>query len=150
MNQFQSIIINIAIISLIILFIIIGVMLYYAKSKEIYPPVIADCPDYWLSQQHGKKELCYNTLNIMKETVMPPRNHKSWKAQPTVEYISSECYNNHAIFEQEQKQIFSKVWIPMCHTSEMYNMGDFRTTQIAGVNVIAYNTAISACEKARQ
>lgn len=81
MNQFQSIIINIAIISLIILFIIIGVMLYYAKSKEIYPPVIADCPDYWLSQQHGKKELCYNTLNIGKSSCNKTINfnNEKWK-----------------------------------------------------------------------
>ena len=27
----------------------------------------------------------------------------------------------------------------MCHISEMYNLGNFRTTQIAGVNVIAIN-----------
>ena len=71
---------------------------------------------------------------------MPPRNHKNWTKRPNVEYISSECYNNAEIFAQEQEQIFSKVWIPMCHISEMYNELDFRTTQIAGVNVIAYNT----------
>ena len=71
---------------------------------------------------------------------MPPRNHKNWLAQPTVESISSKCYNNYEIFKQEQEQIFSKVWVPMCHISEMYNAGDFRTTQIAGVNVIAWNT----------
>ena len=34
MNKFQNIVIGIAIISLISLFIIFGVMLYYAKSKE--------------------------------------------------------------------------------------------------------------------
>ena len=71
---------------------------------------------------------------------MPPRNHKNWIKTPNVEYISSECYNNKDIFEQEQEQIFSKVWVPMCHISEMYNEGNFRTTQIAGQNVIAINT----------
>ena len=71
---------------------------------------------------------------------MPPRNHKNWIKTPNVEYISSECYNNKDIFEQEQEQIFSKVWIPMCHISEMYEKGNYRTTQIAGHNVIAYNT----------
>ena len=71
---------------------------------------------------------------------MPPRNHKNWLKEPAVEYISSECYNNHKIFEQEQKEIFSKVWIPMCHKSELPNELDFRTTQIAGVNVLVYNT----------
>ena len=71
---------------------------------------------------------------------MPPRNHKNWTATPKVEYISSECYNNFEVFQQEQELIFSKVWIPMCHISEMYEKGHFRTTQIAGQNVIAYNT----------
>ena len=68
---------------------------------------------------------------------MPPRNHKNWLAEPNVEYISSECYNNHSIYQQEQERIFSKVWIPMCHISEMYDKGNFRTNQIAGQNVIA-------------
>ena len=70
---------------------------------------------------------------------MPPRNHTNWLKQPKVEAISSECYNNAEIFEQEQEQIFKKVWVPMCHTSEMYHIDDYRTTQIAGVNVIAIN-----------
>jgi methanesulfonate monooxygenase large subunit len=71
---------------------------------------------------------------------MAPRNHKQWKLVPNVEYISSECYNNNDIFKMEQEEIFSKVWIPMCHISEMYEKGNYRTTQIAGQNVIAYNT----------
>ena len=62
---------------------------------------------------------------------MPPRNHKNWLSTPKVEYISSECYNNYSIFEQENELIFSKVWVPMCHISEMCNDGDFRSTQIA-------------------
>ena len=45
-----------------------------------------------------------------------------------------------SLFAQEQEQIFSKVWVPICHISEMYKQGDFRTSQIAGVNVLAYNT----------
>ena len=71
---------------------------------------------------------------------MPPRNHKNWLAEPKVESISSKCYNNQAIFDMEIEQIFSKVWIPICHISEMPEAGDFRTTQIANVTVLAYNT----------
>ena len=71
---------------------------------------------------------------------MPPRNHKSWLAQPNIESISSSAYNSPEIFAQEQERIFSKVWVPICHISEMYKQGDFRTSQIAGVNVLAYNT----------
>jgi len=71
---------------------------------------------------------------------MPPRNHKDWTKEPKVEHISSLIYSSHDIYKQEQENIFSKVWVPMCHISEMYNTGNFRTSQIAGVNVIAWNT----------
>ena len=71
---------------------------------------------------------------------MPPRNHKNWLAKPKVESISSECYNNQEIFEQEIKHIFSKVWVPVCHTSEMDMTGCYRTTQIAFQNVIVIIT----------
>ena len=70
---------------------------------------------------------------------MPPRNHKQWSSAPQVEAISSACYNSFEIHQQEQDKIFSKVWVPMCHKSEMPNAGNFRTTQIAGVNIIAVN-----------
>ena len=70
---------------------------------------------------------------------MPPRNHKNWLAKPKVESISSSAYNCPEIFEQEQEQIFKKVWVPMCHISEMRNKGDFRTTRIADTRVIAIN-----------
>ena len=71
---------------------------------------------------------------------MPPRNHKNWLAKPKVEAISSRCYNNQEIFEQEIEHIFSKVWVPVCHTSEMDMTGCYRTTQIAFQNVIVWNT----------
>ena len=74
---------------------------------------------------------------------MPPRNHKKWLATPKIEYISSECYNNYEVYEQELEHIFSKVWIPICHKSEMPNKGDFRSTQIAFKNVIAVNNGDS-------
>ena len=71
---------------------------------------------------------------------MAPRNHSNWTKTPKVEYISSECYNDHSIYLREQEEIFAKVWVPMCHISEMYNKDDYRTTQIAGQNIIAWNT----------
>jgi len=67
---------------------------------------------------------------------MPPRNHKNWLAKPNVEYVSSEIYSDQKIFEEEIKHIFSKVWVPVCHTSEMNMTGCFRTTQIAFQNII--------------
>jgi len=68
---------------------------------------------------------------------MPPRNHKSWVQEPSVEYINSLIYSDHGLYEQEIENIFSKVWVPMCHSSELPNLGDFRKTQIALQNVLA-------------
>ena len=68
---------------------------------------------------------------------MPPRNHRDWTKTPKVEYINSLIYSDHYLYEQELENIFSKVWIPMCHSSEMPNLGDFRKTQIALKNVVA-------------
>ena len=36
-----------AILSAIILIVIIGLIMYYLKSKEVYPPVIGACPDFY-------------------------------------------------------------------------------------------------------
>ena len=81
MSSFKNIIVIIAVITLIILFIIFGVMLYYAKSKEIYPPVTADCPDYWLSKQQGNKQLCINHLHLGKDSCNKTINFNTekWK-----------------------------------------------------------------------
>ena len=70
---------------------------------------------------------------------MPPRNHSQWLKKPKVEYISSECYNNHSIYLREQEEIFAKVWVPVCHISEMPKIFQYRTTQIAGQNVVVWN-----------
>ena len=42
---------------------------------------------------------------------MPPRNHTTWLKKPKVEAITSKCYNNFEVYEQEIERIFSKVWI---------------------------------------
>ena len=39
---------------------------------------------------------------------MPLRNHVNWLKQPKVEHISSEIYSSQELFEQEQRDIFSK------------------------------------------
>jgi methanesulfonate monooxygenase large subunit len=77
---------------------------------------------------------------LRRKKNMPARNHKQWLKNPEIEYINSLIYSDQKIFEKEIKDIFSKVWVPMCHISEMRNEGDFRTTEIAGVHVIAWNT----------
>ena len=36
------------------------------------------------------------------------RNHTTWAKKPKVEAITSKCYNNFEVYEQEIERIFSK------------------------------------------
>ena len=62
---------------------------------------------------------------------MPARNHTKWKQVPgqlkAGEYVSSKIYSDEKIFKQEMKKIFSKVWVPVCHESELPEPDRFRT-----------------------
>jgi len=71
---------------------------------------------------------------------MPPRNHKNWTKEPSLEYVNSLIYSDQSLYEEELTNIFSKVWVPCFHKSELPDVGNFRTGQIAGQNVLAYNT----------
>ncbi len=71
---------------------------------------------------------------------MPPLNFKDGLKTSNIEHISSLIYSSHDIYKQEQENIFSKVWVPCFHKSELPNELNFRTAQIAGQNILAYNT----------
>ena len=70
---------------------------------------------------------------------MPARNHRQWTSAPplkTSEWVDSRIYSDPEIFEEEQEKIFKKLWIPVCHESELSEPYDFRTTSIAREPVI--------------
>ena len=70
---------------------------------------------------------------------MPARNHKQWTAPPPLkagEWVDSRIYSDPEIFEEEQEKIFKKVWIPVCHESELPEPYDFRTMSIAREPII--------------
>ncbi len=71
---------------------------------------------------------------------MPARNNTKWKQVPgqlkAGEYVSSKIYSDEKIFKQEMKKIFSKVWVPVCHESELPEPNRFRTSTIAGVPIL--------------
>ena len=65
---------------------------------------------------------------------MPARNHEQWMATPEYpagDWVDSRVYSDPEIHEQEIEKIFKKVWIPVCHESELPKPYDFRTTTIA-------------------
>ena len=65
---------------------------------------------------------------------MPSRNAAEWAATPKLkpeEWVDSRIYTEEAIFEEELERIWKKVWLPMCHESELPEPYDFRTFTIA-------------------
>ncbi len=62
MATFQSITMTVAIIILVICLIIIAIALYRSKYNTQFPPVVADCPDYWLDMSEGDASNCVNKM----------------------------------------------------------------------------------------
>lgn len=60
---FQKIILLIAIIILFITLIVIVSALKYSKNAN-WPPLVPDCPDYWLSDGSGNNVTCTNVKDL--------------------------------------------------------------------------------------
>lgn len=65
MLNFQKIIIIIAVILLIISLVLIGIFMNNNKTAEQWPPLIGDCPDYWIDTS-GNGSKCVNVKNLGK------------------------------------------------------------------------------------
>lgn len=63
MNSFQKIILIIAFVILLISLFFIGMALYYSRNQH-WPPMVPDCPDYWVSQGTGQNATCANVRNL--------------------------------------------------------------------------------------
>lgn len=66
---------------------------------------------------------------------MPARNEEQWRKPPKGlkpgEFLDSRIYSDRGLFEEELNKIWKKVWIPVCHESELAQPYDFRTVTIA-------------------
>jgi hypothetical protein len=64
MASFQKIVLISAIVILIIALVFIGVSLI-GKAQEVqWPPLVADCPDYWVAQGSGTNLTCSNVKDL--------------------------------------------------------------------------------------
>jgi hypothetical protein len=63
-KTFQQTTTLIASIILIICLVVTGVVLYRSKYNKQFPPVIADCPDYWLDRSEGDGGDCVNKKKL--------------------------------------------------------------------------------------
>ena len=64
MEGFQKIVLYSAIIILIIALVIIGVSLSYGKDSQVWPPVVPQCPDYWVAEGSENNATCINVKNL--------------------------------------------------------------------------------------
>ena len=64
MATFQTIVMITATIILVISLCFIGLALRKQKNSAVFPPVIANCPDYWTDASGNNGSKCINEKNI--------------------------------------------------------------------------------------
>jgi hypothetical protein len=70
--SFQTSVLSISIVVLIFFLIVISLSLYKSKSNSVFPPVVAQCPDYWTAKTNASgKTICENTQNLGNGTKCP-------------------------------------------------------------------------------
>lgn len=81
MATFQTITMTVAIVLLVICLLFIGVALYNNKYNMQFPPVIADCPDYWLDISQGDETKCFNKMSLGSSSCSKTMNFSGpfWK-----------------------------------------------------------------------
>lgn len=63
--NFQKIVLTIATVLLIVILVVIGLTLSKANVDENWPPIVGECPDYWVDMS-GNGEACFNSHNLGK------------------------------------------------------------------------------------
>lgn len=78
LNKFNTIVLEVATIILILVLVVIGILMYYFSKKSDFPPVVSECPDYWnveSSNEDGdSKTVCKNVLKINPNSVSQSNN----------------------------------------------------------------------------
>jgi len=125
MDTFRFIVLSIAIVSLIIILIVIGLLLSKGKTNTAWPPTNTTCPDYWLVTDDGKgcsipRNLGTDSLNVgsiygnlpsnvpdqgqpLSTTFINNQNPDTYTASPTGDYINLDKFSGVC-----QKQCWSK------------------------------------------
>jgi len=78
MEGFQKIVLIIAIIVLIITLIFIGVLLG-GSSGESWPPLVGDCPDWWIADGSGNNTTCINVKDLGVCAAQSGKKHQNMK-----------------------------------------------------------------------
>ena len=75
--NFQKTILLFSLFILILVFIFIGIGFSNSVINKNWPPIISDCPDYWIDMSGNGAE-CYNVLNLGICNI-PTTNNKNYK-----------------------------------------------------------------------
>ena len=60
---FQQKVLIIATVLLIVILIVVGMLLSKSSETEIWPPLVGDCPDFWIDMS-GNGEACFNKQSL--------------------------------------------------------------------------------------
>jgi hypothetical protein len=63
MVNFHRLVIIITVIILILILIFVAIMLSRSKSSQTWPPIVGDCPDYWIDLS-GNGAMCVNSKKL--------------------------------------------------------------------------------------
>lgn len=63
MEAFQKIVLFSAIIILILALVLMGITLSSGSSAD-WPPVVPECPDWWVAKKSGSNSVCVNTRDL--------------------------------------------------------------------------------------
>lgn len=63
--SFQKSVLMIAVVFLILFLVLIGVALNNSSSDEVWPPIVGNCPDFWVDLS-GNGSMCFNSHHLGK------------------------------------------------------------------------------------
>jgi methanesulfonate monooxygenase large subunit len=69
-----------------------------------------------------------------EEKTADSRTARQWEAAPSLpdtHYVDTRVYTDPGLFKEEIETIWKKVWLPVCHESELPALLDYRTAAIA-------------------
>ena len=64
MEGFQKAVLIVAVIILIIALVVMGLVLASGKKGETWPPLVSDCPDWWVIDGSGNNATCSNVKDL--------------------------------------------------------------------------------------
>ena len=88
MDGFQKTILFIAIIILIISLIIIGFALAAGKDSQ-WPPMVPNCPDYWIADGSGNNAKCVISNNLFLDKKMKSVKGNKYHLEQIKEILES-------------------------------------------------------------